>query len=172
MTDASNNLPVNMSRRMAFRSVFVFVLMAACLGPLLAAMPKSLKHEKRHEIYQLEETWRNAVLTGNATAMDGLLADDYVSITSRGTLQTRDQVLANLRTKRTHITSLEVSDRKVRFYGTTAVVTSLAMVHGTNAEGDINGSFRYTRVYVRDAHGEWKIVSFEASRILKHGEPK
>ena len=46
------------------------------------------------------------------------------------------------------------------------------MVHGTNAEGDINGSFRYTRVYVRDAHGEWKIVSFEASRILKHGEPK
>jgi len=172
MTDASNKLPVNMSRRMALRGAFVFVLMAACLGPLLAAMPKPLKHEKRHEIYQLEEAWRNAVLTGNATAMDGLLADDYMAITASGTLQTREQVLANLRARRTHITSLEVSDRKVRFYGSTAVVTSLAAVLGTNAEGDVNGSFRYTRVYVRDAHGEWKIVSFEASRIREQGERK
>jgi len=169
MTDASNKLPVNMSRWMALRRVFVFVLMVACLGPLLAAMPKPLKHEKRHEIYQLEETWRNAILTGDATAMDGLLADDYVAITSHGTLQTREQVLANLRARRTHITSLEVSDRKVRFYGTTAVVTSLATTQGTNAEGDVTGSFRYTRVYVRDAHGEWKIVSFEASRIREQG---
>ncbi|MDR3751537.1 MAG: nuclear transport factor 2 family protein [Terracidiphilus sp.] len=152
--------------------MLVGLLLALSAGPLLAGMPKALKHEKRHEIYQLEEAWRNAVLTGNATAMDGLMADDYVAITSHGTLQTRDQVLANLRTKRTHITSLEVSDRKVRFYGTTAVVTSLALVQGTNSEGEVSGSFRYTRVYVRDAHGEWKIVSFEASRILEHGESK
>jgi ketosteroid isomerase-like protein len=152
--------------------MLVGLLLASSVGPLLAGMPKPLKHEKRHEIYQLEEAWRNAVLTGNATAMDGLMADDYVAITSHGTVQTRDQVLANLRTKRTHITSLEVSDRKVRFYGTTAVVTSLATLQGTNAEGDVSGSFRYTRVYVCDAHGEWKIVSFEASRILEHGGPK
>jgi ketosteroid isomerase-like protein len=58
----------------------------------------------------------------------------------------------------------------VRFYGTTAVVTSLAEVQGTNAEGDFTGSFRYTRVYVRDVRGEWKIVSFEASRIRGSGE--
>jgi len=45
------------------------------------------------------------------------------------------------------------------------VVTSLAELKGSAADGEFSGSFRYTRVYVRDAHGNWKIVSFEASRI-------
>jgi ketosteroid isomerase-like protein len=95
-----------------------------------------------------------------------------MAITAYGTLQTKEQALANLRSGRMHFTSLDVSDRKVRFYGKTALVTSLAEVQGTTAEGDISGSYRYTRVYVRDAQGEWKIVSFEASRIRDPGEHK
>jgi ketosteroid isomerase-like protein len=51
-------------------------------------------------------------------------------------------------------------------------VTSLAEVKGTAGDGDISGSYRYTRVYVRDAQGAWKIVSFEASRIREPGEHK
>ena len=69
-----------------------------------------------------------------------------------------------------HFTSLTISDRKVRFYGKTAVVTSLADIEGTNAEGnDVTGNYRYTRVYVRDPQGAWKIVSFEASRVREPG---
>jgi ketosteroid isomerase-like protein len=60
----------------------------------------------------------------------------------------------------------------VRFYGTTALVTSRADVSGTNTGGDFSGSFRYTRVYVRNAEGKWKVVSFEASRIREPGERK
>jgi ketosteroid isomerase-like protein len=60
----------------------------------------------------------------------------------------------------------------VRFYGTTAVVTSIAQVNGVTSEGDISGSYRYTRVYVRDPAGKWKIVSFEASRIREPDEHK
>jgi ketosteroid isomerase-like protein len=60
----------------------------------------------------------------------------------------------------------------VRFYGTTALVTSQADLSGTNAGEDISGSYRYTRVYVRDAQGKWKIVSFEASRISQPPESK
>ena len=68
--------------------------------------------------------------------------------------------------------SLNISDRKVRFYGRTAVVTSLAEVSATTADGDISGSYRYTRVYARDAAGNWKIVSFEASKIREPIERK
>jgi ketosteroid isomerase-like protein len=128
------------------------------------------KHEVRHEIDQLEEAWRDAILKSDTTAMSALLADDYIAITSSGTLQTKEEALTNLRTRRLHITNLDVSDRKVRFYGNTAVVNSLAEVSGVNADGDVTGSFRYTRVYVRDAQGHWKIVSFEASRIRQPGE--
>jgi ketosteroid isomerase-like protein len=142
------------------------------MGGYCTGMPRAQKHESRHEIDQLEHEWRDAVLSGNTVAMDALLADDYMAITPSGTLQTKDQALGSLRTGRTHLTSLHVSERKVRFYGTTAVVTSTCQVQGTNADGDLSGSYRYTRVYVRDARGDWKIVSFEASRILDPGEHK
>jgi ketosteroid isomerase-like protein len=135
-----------------------------------AGMPKLQKHESRHEIDLLEEAWREAVLKSNTAQMESLLADDYMAITSSGTLQTKEQALDNLRSGRTHFTQLEISDRKVRFYGTTALVTSVAEVQGSTSEGDVSGSYRYTRVYVRDAQGAWKVVSFEVSRIRDPGE--
>ena len=148
------------------------VLLALCAGPvgLGQGLPKAQKHESRREIDQLEETWRNAVLKSNTAVMDGLLADDYMFITANGTLQTKVQTLDSLRTGRVHFSTLDISDRKVRFYGTTALVTSLAEVQGTSSDGEVSGSYRYTRVYVRDAAGAWKIVSFEMSKIRDPGE--
>lgn len=144
------------------------LLLAAWASPLQAnprGMPRAQKHESRHEIDQLENQWRDAVMQGDSKIMNSLLADDYMAITAYGTLQTRDEALANLRSGRWRITTLDLSDRKVRFYGRTALVTSLADVEGTTPDGTVSGSYRYTRVYVRDPQGAWKIVSFEASRI-------
>ena len=102
--------------------------------------------------------------------MAALLADDYIGITANGTIENKDQALARLRAGGRHITSLTISERKVRFYEKTAVVTCLVDVKGTNIEGaDVSGSYRYTRVYIRDEQGKWKIVSFEASRIREPG---
>ncbi|MGA2889363.1 MAG: nuclear transport factor 2 family protein [Terracidiphilus sp.] len=157
---------------MVFPPLFCALLLAVLATPVYGGMARAEKHESRHEIDQLEEAWRNALLKANIAAMDALLSDDYMAITPNGTLQSKDQALANLRNGATHFTSLEVSDRKVRFYGGTALVTSRADVSGTNATGGFSGSFRYTRVYVRNERGEWKIVSFEASRIREPGERK
>ena len=104
--------------------------------------------------------------------MDALLADDYMAISASGTLQSKEQTLENLRSGRVHFTTLDISDRKVRFYGTTALVTSIATIQGTTADGEISGNYRYTRVYVRNSQGAWKVVSFEASRIREPGEHK
>ena len=145
---------------------------AAWMGADARPMPKAQQHTSRHEIDQLEDAWRNAILKSNIAAMDWLLADDYLAITASGLVQTKEQTLANLKSGRIHMASLNISDRKVRFYGRTAVVTSLAEVSATTADGDISGSYRYTRVYARDAAGNWKIVSFEASKIREPIERK
>jgi ketosteroid isomerase-like protein len=153
----------------ALLMVFAFSVSAAQSSP---GMPRGQRHEVRHEIDQLEDTWREAVLHRNSSAMDTLLADDYIAISASGTLQSKDQTLANLRSGTVHFASIEFSDRKVRFYGQTALVTSRAEVNGTTPEGDISGSYRFTRVYVRNEHGAWKIVSFESSRIRNSEEHK
>lgn len=133
-------------------------------------LPRAQKHEGRHEIDHIEDEWRDAVMKGDTASMEALLADDYMAITASGTLQTKEQALANLSSGRTRFTTLDLSDRKVRFYGTTALVTSFATVKASTSEGELSGNFRYTRVYVRNEHGVWKIVSFEASRIREFGE--
>lgn len=148
------------------------VLIAAVCAVQLYAMPRGERHESRHEIDQLEDQWRDAILKGNTAAMDTLLADDYVAITANGMLQSKAQTLTSLRAGMVHFTALDLIDRKVRFYGATALVTSLAQVSGKNGESDISGNYRYTRVYVRDEQGKWKIVSFEVSRIRDTGEHK
>jgi ketosteroid isomerase-like protein len=160
-------------------TVITVLMLSVCAHPLQAGsrpprpdLPKGQKHEMRHEIESLEAAWRDALMKQDAASMGNLLADDYMAITAYGTLQTKDQALANLRSGRMHFTTLQVSDRKVRFYGKTALVTSQAEVKGTTAEGDISGGYRYTRVYVRDAQGNWKVVSFEASKIRDPGEHK
>jgi ketosteroid isomerase-like protein len=136
------------------------------------ALDRAERHESRHEIDQLEQSWKDAILRRDVQAMDHLLAEDYISITANGTLQSKEQTLQELRSGSLHFNSIDFADRKVRFYGQTALVTSRAEVNGDSGEGKIIGSYRFTRVYVRDPHGEWKIVSFEASRIREAGERK
>lgn len=165
MSGATKSASATAVRRSSFRWLAALLLLTLYVPSLHAGLGKALKHEHRHEIDQLEEAWCRAILHGDVTVLGNLLSDDYISITAKGVLQTRDVFLENLRTRQTQIISLDLSDRKVRFYGTTAVVTSLAHVEGTKGSEDISGSFRYTHVYVRNAAGLWKLVSAEASRI-------
>lgn len=161
-----------LSRARVGRGVVAGVALATLIacGASLAAMPRAEKHEIRHQIEKLEDAWRNAVLHGNSSAMDALLADDYMAITPTGILQSKEQALASLRGGTIHFNSLALSDRKIRLYGNTAIVTSRAEVTGTSPDGNMVGNYRYTRVYVKDAKGVWRIVSFEASKIRQPGE--
>jgi ketosteroid isomerase-like protein len=158
------------------RKYLSLLLALVCLGVGAAqaksGMPRAARHESRHEIDQLEQSWKDAIIARNTEALAGLLADDYIAITASGSLQSKEQTLDNLKTGVLHFSSIDFSDRKVRFYRQTALVTSRAEVNGHTGEGDVSGSYRFTRVYVRDLHGNWKIVSFEASRIRESGERK
>jgi ketosteroid isomerase-like protein len=133
--------------------------------------PRHENHQLHKQVEQLEMEWRQAVLDNNAPAMERLLADDYEGISANGTIETKDQVLAQHKAGTLRLTQLDLNDVKVRLYGDTAVVTSRVDVRGKNGERDISGRYRYTRVYNR-RFGQWKIVSFEASRMNDNAQQK
>jgi ketosteroid isomerase-like protein len=135
-------------------------------------VPRAQRHEYHQQIDQMEEAWRTAMLKSNSTELATLLADDYTGITAKGAIQTKDQAIANLRSGALQLTVINISDRKVRVYGSTAVVTSVAELTGGKNDKEVTGRYRYTRVYVRNPQGQWKIVSFEASRIQETSEHK
>jgi ketosteroid isomerase-like protein len=149
------------------RLSLVLVLLSGIPRQAQAVFPH--KDGTHKEIEGLELDWRQAQLTNNISVVDRLLADDYLGISANGTLETKADELTRRRTGSYHITQLDLSDIKVRIYGDTAVVTSKADVAGKNGDRDISGRFRYTRVY-SNRMGQWRIVSFEASRISKSDE--
>ena len=171
-----------MATHSSFRIAFLAGSVASCVLLLVSVaapgqvaknpVPRAQRHEYHHEIDQVEEAWRTAILKSNSTELATLLADDYTGITAKGAIQTKDQAIANLRSGALQLTTLNISDRKVRVYGSRAVVTSLAELTGGKNDQEVTGRYRYTRVYVRNQQGQWKIVSFEASRIQEPNEHK
>ncbi len=144
-----------------------------CLHASVLVLPFAHRDggSQHKEIEGLEQDWRQALLSSNIGALDHLLADDYLGVTANGTLETKADLLALRRGGTVKFSELNLSDLKVRVYGDTAVVTSRAEVAGTNGGTDISGHYRYTRVYNR-REGQWRIVSFEASRIADSGRDR
>lgn len=157
-------------RRNAFSATPGACLLLLCFAlwaitqPALAALPHRPSKELHKEIEALEMQWRQAQLDNDVAVMDRLLADDYIGISASGIIETKPEAIALRRAGTLHITQLDLNDLKVRIYGDTAVVTSRADLTGTNGASNISGKYRYTRVYNK-RYGQWKIVSFEASRI-------
>lgn len=155
-------------RRHVHASKFARAFLLAALSLALTnpgwAMTRHEAHAVHKVIEGLEMQWRDAVVGNNVSQMDHLLADDYIGISANGTVATKTQELAERRAGTIRIQSLDLSDLKVRVYGDTAVVTSRAELTGVNGQSDISGNYRYTRVYNKRL-GQWKIVSFEASRM-------
>jgi ketosteroid isomerase-like protein len=96
--------------------------------------------------------------------MANMLSEDYLGIYGDGTLATKAETIASFKRGTTKFSHIHTWDRKIRVYGSTAVVVSKAQVTGEHDGESLNGYYRYTRVYHRH-DGVWRIVSFEASAI-------
>lgn len=123
------------------------------------------KHDAKKQVEAMEELWRAAQLAGDVGAMDKLLSDGYIGISMTGQVITKAQHLDRVRNHKLVLTKLELGEIQVKLVGEIAIVTSRAEVEGTNDGVPVRGTYRYTRVYQRLPGEDWKITSFEATRV-------
>ena len=162
---------------LAFASFIACVMPASAAARLAvfpsatAPVPHGQKHEYRRQVLQLEQQWRVALLRQDTQTLSKLLNSDYMGIGANGAIESRTETLQEIHAGTLRITELALSEQKVRIFAQTAVVTSVAELHGTDDDTPLDGRYRYTHVYVRDPDGRWSIASFEASRVQarKHG---
>lgn len=128
------------------------------------------KLNPKEQVELLEEQWRVAQLAGDTATMGKMLSDDYVGISMSGEVDTKAQQLRRVTDRRLVLTKIELSDRKVKMVGEVAIVTSRALVEGTNDGVSMQGMYRYTRIYRHLPTGQWRITSFEATREHRHRE--
>jgi ketosteroid isomerase-like protein len=155
--------PATLIRTAALLLLAVF----CCTLPASADSPQPHKEHKRdykREIQALEEQWRLAQVHEDVPAMERLLAPDFLGISMTGQVTDRAQQLERMRNRRTVLTKIVISDQKIKLVGAVAIVTSLAQIEGTNDGIQVDGRYRYTRIYRRYPDGTWKVTNFEVTR--------
>ncbi len=115
-------------------------------------------------IRNLQEESRKAALQGDASFVEKYFADDYVGIDGTGAITTKAQAIQDLKSGAVKYESIDVHDTKIRTYGNTAVVESLASVKLTVNGKPISGDFRATFVWVKQK-GTWKRVAFQSTPV-------
>jgi ketosteroid isomerase-like protein len=155
------------SRGLIQRLVTAIFAVAVFAGTAALAMAKPVHHKRlaREEVEVLETQWKQAMMANDLAAMDKLLSDDYLGVTINGDLVTKAQQLDRMRGREITLTSLDVSDMKIKIIGQIAIVNALAQVEGSAEGRPLHGGFRYVRVYQHLPSGLWKITSFEVTRV-------
>lgn len=101
------------------------------------------------ELVELDKKWGEANLKGDKATVDGLLADDLVSLTPGG-VEGKAQVMDI--TPASGVTSYDADEYKVMMVGDDAAV----MIHRVGAGTD--EAFRSFHVWSKE-DGEWKVVA-------------
>jgi ketosteroid isomerase-like protein len=119
---------------------------------------------KTDEILKLEKERNQAIIRGDAVALERMTSDDYTFITLRGELRTKAEIVQGFKSGSFHYDSREISDLNVRVYGNTAVVTGRSIQKGKENGKDYSGDYRFTRVYVKQ-DGRWQTVALQTTLI-------
>jgi ketosteroid isomerase-like protein len=118
------------------------------------------------EIAALEERLRAAQLAADVAELDALIADELLFAGPDGELATKAQDLDAHRSGAVRFRYHEPQELRVREVGRDVAVASLRARLGVEVQGRlVEGTYRYTRVWAREAGGRWRVVAGQVSPI-------
>jgi hypothetical protein len=117
------------------------------------------KNQKEVERYILESErqWAESVATGDTSAIERILADDFIGVDPKGRRYTKQQMMDETRNAPKYFVSNRLNDVKVRFYRKTAVAQGSETWEKHSGE---RARFVWTDTWVR-RNGRWQIVAAE-----------
>jgi ketosteroid isomerase-like protein len=134
--------------------------------PDVAAMEAVLVGPADPEIVQAEARLRAAQLDADVPALDALIADALLFTGPDGRLGTKAQDLAAHGSGAVRFRAHEPEELRVRRVGADAAVTALRARLAVEVSGTLfRGTYRYTRVWAREAGGPWRVVGGHVSEV-------
>lgn len=125
------------------------------------------------EIVALEERMRAAQLNGDLGALNELIDEDLLFTGPGGQLASKAQDLDAYRSATVRFRSHEPEELRVRRVGQDVAISALRARLEVNVAGTITrGTYRYTRVWVRDTRGAWRVVAGHVSEVMPGESPR
>jgi ketosteroid isomerase-like protein len=116
------------------------------------------------EILQVEAQLQQAMLQGDAQALNRLLHTDLVSTSQSGIVAGKQEDLQNYASGTLNLTTCEFIDPLVQLYGETAIVFVKVHLRGKAQKTPFAGKFQYTRVWLFQ-EGAWQVVASHCSEM-------
>ena len=120
------------------------------------------------QLEKLGEEWAAAELRGDTTALERVLADDFVAVGPLGFMLDKEQWLSRHDSGNLTYESFEWDEVSVRVHGNAAVMIGRETARGRYEDGDvrreIEDQFRTTLVFVEE-QGRWLLLGLHLSPI-------
>ena len=117
-------------------------------------------------VMKMERDATDALIKHDLAAFGSIFADDAAFVGPDGAVQTKEQLLADVKSGALVIESSEITDMKVRVFGESAIATYMTTDKGNYKGQDISGQYRWTDVFVRRGD-KWQIVAAQGTPIQK-----
>jgi ketosteroid isomerase-like protein len=114
----------------------------------------------------MENDWNDAAKRKNVAWFERNFADDATEVSSRtAALETKAQVIASMKTDKSVLESLELSDPNVRVDGNVAIVTGVNRVRGRDEQGKpFDRRVRFTDTFIK-RDGRWQVWASQSTII-------
>jgi ketosteroid isomerase-like protein len=141
-----------MKDRLLKRALLVLAVLCLCH----CSARQDHKEVERY-IVDSERQWAESVATGDTSAIERILADDFIGVDPKGRRYTKQQMIDETRNAPKYFVSNRLNDVKVRFYRTTAVAQGSETWEKHSGE---RGRFVWTDTWIR-RNRQWQIVAAE-----------
>jgi ketosteroid isomerase-like protein len=120
--------------------------------------------DAEQEVRAMEKRWNESRVRADVAALDRLLADGWTVTHGDGTINTKAEYLADLKSgDRKFFADVKQDDFSVRIYGDTAVAAGISDSKVEYKGKPSGGALRFTRVYVK-RDGRWLMIVSHATR--------
>ncbi|HTJ62259.1 MAG TPA: nuclear transport factor 2 family protein [Alphaproteobacteria bacterium] len=129
-------------------------------------MPTKPQASETAQLLEQEHRRQAALIAGDFTALDRILADDLIHVHGGGNVDDKAQYLGLLRTLFTFV-AIERRNPDIRFLGDAALMTGeMTQTVRLNATGEVKTISAFgTQVWARRG-GEWQQLLYQATEIV------
>src|SRR5580704_2148440 len=161
-TDAS----MTKCRRHSYWPLFLIVGLIISIAPATAKRESnSSTEDDQKTVAALDTEYQAAVKINDASAMNRILADDFILVTGSGKAYTKADMVNDATDAATSYERNDEDIQTVRVWGNTAVVTAMLWEKGTTNGRSFDRKFWFSDTYIRTSVG-WKYVFGQSSLPL------
>jgi len=140
----------------------MFVVLLAYVGTSAGSAPGDADSDVEAKVLAMQHIWGQAYVSNDPKALERILDDAFINVDSDGMLQTKAEVLAEVRTS-TAVQFLTES-MVVHLHGNTAIVTGVFEIRGVNRGKPYAQRERFVDTWLYK-NGQWISIAGLVTRI-------